>query len=249
MREAKAKHARLIHFPEGMLSGYAKNPILDWEDVDWDLAQAELTSIMQLAGTLKLWVALGSAHRLIPPHWPHNSLYIISDEGTLINRYDKRIISHTEVTRFYTAGYEPVTFDIDGYRFGCAICIEVNFPEIFMEYGSLGIDCLLFSAYPVGAIFSNQAQAHAANHNYWISLSTPTETASFIQSSIIGPNGEVIRKLEAEQGVIVATLDRDDPAFDIALNKAKPWRASILTDPRYNTRHLNDPRSINRLTI
>jgi hypothetical protein len=30
---------------------------------------------------------LGSAHPLTPPHRPHNSLYVISDQGHVVNRY------------------------------------------------------------------------------------------------------------------------------------------------------------------
>lgn len=249
MHEAAEGAARLIQFPEGMLSGYAKNPIMDWAEVDWQAVREETEAVMALAAKLKLWVVLGSAHPLTPPHWPHNSLYIISDEGKIINRYDKRIISHTEATRFYTAGYEPVVFEADGCRFGCVICVEINFPELFIEYAKLGIDCLLFSAYPVDAIFDTKARAHAAIHNYWISLATPTETASFIRSGLIGPDGEYINQIETERGLVFAEIDRDAPEFDVALNKARPWRASVATDPKHNTRHLNDPRSVNRTCL
>jgi predicted amidohydrolase len=117
MREAAAGHARLVQFPEGMLSGYAKNPIQDWSEVNWQIVREELEQIMVLAAELRIWVALGSAHPLTPPHRPHNSLYIISDQGELVNRYDKRICSHTETTRFYSPGLEPVVFDVDWFSF------------------------------------------------------------------------------------------------------------------------------------
>lgn len=246
MREAAHGGARLIQFPEGMLSGYAKHQISDWKEVDWRVVRTELEAIMALAAELKIWVVLGSAHPLTPPNWPHNSLYVISDEGQIVNRYDKRIVSHTEVNNFYTAGYEPVVFDVDGFRFGCVICVEINFPKLFMEYGNLGIDCLLLSAYPVDAIFYTKARAHAAIQNYWVSMATPTETAPFISSALIGPNGEPINKLEVEQGLVFGELDRDTPEFDIPLTKSRPWRANIETDPKYNTRPLNDPRSVDR---
>lgn len=249
MREAAKGGARLIQFPEGMLSGYAKNPIMEWDEVDWDALRSELETIMELAAELKIWVVLGSAHPLTAPHWPHNSLYVISDTGKLVTRYDKRIVSHTEVTKYYTPGYEPIVFDIDGYRFGCVICVEINFPQLFIEYSQLGVDCMLFSAYPVDAIFDTKARAYAAIHTYWVSLATPSETSSFIKSALIGPDGENLNQVEDDEGVMFAELDRDDPRFDIALNKAKPWRASVTTDPRYQTRHLNDPRSVDRTCL
>jgi predicted amidohydrolase len=249
MQEAAEGGARLIQFPEGMLSGYAKNPIMDWAEVDWQAIREELEIIMELAAKLELWVVLGSSHPLTPPHWPHNSLYIISDEGKVVNRYDKRIVSFNEVTKFYTPGYEPVVFEVDGFRFGCVICVEINFPKLFIEYDELGIDCLLFSAYPVDAIFEIKARSYASIHNYWVSLATPTETADFIQSELIGPNGDVINRIEDRKGVLFAEINRSAPEFDVALNKARPWRASIATDPRYRTRQLNDPRSVNRTCL
>ena len=249
MREAAKGKARLVHFPEGMLSGYAKNPIMDWAEVDWALVRKELESVMALAAKLKIWVVLGSSHPLTPPRWPHNSLYVISDEGQLVTRYDKRIVSHTEITKFYTPGSEPVTFEVDGFRFGCVICVEINFPQLFIEYSNLGIDCLLFSAYPVDAIFDTKARAYAAIHNYWVSLAMPTETNHFIKSGLIGPDGEVLNQIEQESGVMFGELDRDAPELDIALNKARPWRASVAANPAYNTRHLIDPRSVNRTCL
>ena len=138
MRQASEAGARLVQFPEGTLSGYAKNPIMDWAEVDWDAARSEMESILRLAAELRIWVTLGSAHPLSPPRLPHNSVYVISDLGQVVNRYDKRRLSHTEVTQFYTAGSEPVVFDVDGYRFGVAVCVEINFPELFMEYGRPG---------------------------------------------------------------------------------------------------------------
>lgn len=246
MREAAGGRARLIQFPEGMLTGYAKNPIQSWDDVDWSAVHTELQAIMALAAELRLWVVLGAAHQLTPPHWPHNSLYVISDQGALVTRYDKRIVSHTEVTQFYTAGSEPIIFDVDGYRFGCMICVEINFPELFSEYGRLGIDCLLLSAYPEAPIFYLKAQAHAAIHCYWVSLAIPAQRASMMSSALIGPDGEVINTVEEVEGIMFADLDRSNPAFDVALTNARPWRASVSTDPAYNQRALNDSRSVNR---
>ncbi|MBI1281612.1 MAG: carbon-nitrogen hydrolase family protein [Anaerolineaceae bacterium] len=249
MHEAASGGARLIQFPEGALSGYAKNPIQDWAEVDWQIVREELLAIIALAAQLKIWVILGSAHPLTPPHWPHNSLYIISDEGQVINRYDKRICSYTEVTRFYTPGTEPVIFDIDGFRFGCIICVEINFPQLFMEYDQLGVDCLLLSAYPIDKIFYTKAVAHAAIHNYWIALSVPSECTPLMMSSLIGPDGLTLNSIKTGEGLVITSMDKNAPELDIALYKARPWRSSINTKDLYKTRHLNDARSTNRTCI
>ena len=243
MREAAAGGARLIQFPEGMLSGYAENPILDWAEVNWDVVRGELQAVMALAAQLKLWVVLGSAHPLTPPHRPHNSLYIISDAGEVVSRYDKRLCSYNETHLFYTPGTENLVFEVDGFRFGCAVCVEVNFPHLFAEYNALGVDCVLLSSYPIDRIFYTKVLAHAAIHNYWIALSVPTECADLMSSGLIGPGGEVAAQMGSAEGLVIAEMDRDNPELDIALNRARPWRAVAGTGEFYRKWLVDDPRS------
>lgn len=249
MRQAAADGARLIQFPEGFLSGYAKELIADWGDVDWVAVRDELQAVARLAAELRMWVVLGSAHPLTSPHRPHNSLYVISDQGQLVNRYDKRFCSNTEITRFYSPGFAPIVFDVDGYRFGCAICIEVNFPSLFVEYDDLGVDCLLLSAWPVDSIFFVKARAHAAIHNYWLSLSVPAQSAALMPSAIIGPDGSEMATIRAPEELTVVTLDRGAPQFHIAVNLARPWRAEANHGDIYRSRRVDDPRSDDRTTI
>ncbi len=245
MREAATGKARLIQFPEGQLSGYAKEQIEDWSEVDWQVVHDELEKIKELAGKLKLWVVLGSAHPLTPPNRPHNSLYVISDAGELVDRYDKRFCSNTEITRFYSPGFEPIVFDVDGYRFGCTICIEVNFPHLFAEYERLGVECLLLSAYPVDSIFELKARAHAAINCYWVSMSLPAQTTHLMPSGVIAPDGTYLATVAPSTELTLATINRDAPEYDIPLTKARPWRATALKQTIYTTRRVADPRSTN----
>jgi predicted amidohydrolase len=250
MRLAAAAGARLIHFPEGFLSGYAKEQIADWDGVDWAAVRAEIRAIAHLATELRIWVVIGSAHPLTPPNRPHNSLYVISDRGEVVSRYDKRFCSNTEITRFYSPGFEPVVFDVDGYRFGCAICIEVNFPSVFIEYDRLGVDCLLLSAWPIDSIFFLKARSHAAIHNYWLSLSVPAQSADLMPSAIIGPDGSEAASIHAPEELAIATLDRDAPEFHIEVNLARPWRADADQGDIYRRRRVDDdPRSDDRTAV
>lgn len=64
---------------------------------------------------------------------------MISDRGAVATRYDERMLSHTKVSYLYAPGSVPVTFEADGVRFGCALGMEVHFPEIFGEYERLDV--------------------------------------------------------------------------------------------------------------
>ncbi|WP_433164057.1 carbon-nitrogen hydrolase family protein [Kribbella sp. CA-247076] len=248
MRKAAAGRARVVQFPEGALTGYAKEQIADWADVDWDVVRVELERVMALAKELRLWVVLGAAHPLTPPHRPHNSLYVISDAGELVDRYDKRFLSNTEVNHFYTPGFEPVVFDVDGYRFGCAICVEINFPHLFSQYERLGVECLLLSAYPVDAVFEVKARAYAAINCYWVAMSLPAQTVDLMPSGLIAPDGTYASQLAGKSELAITTIDRDDPALKVPLTHARPWRATAVKGGIYRSRAVVDPRSRDRTT-
>jgi predicted amidohydrolase len=250
MSEAKAMGARLIQFPEGALSGYAKSEIEDWATVDWTALRSELETTAVHASQLGIWLVCGSNHPLTPPNRPHNSLYIISDKGALSGRYDKRLISYSEITDWYTPGVEPFVFEVDGYRFGCALCIEIQFPEIFTEYERLGVDCILCSAYSDDPVFAVEAQAHAAMNNVWFSLVTPASSGSRLPCSLIGPDGLPDGQPDGKSraGLVCATLDRTNPRYEIALNKARPWRAAVRAGIPYRLQTIADRRSTDRFS-
>jgi predicted amidohydrolase len=225
-----------------------KSQVKAWDEVDWSALREEFEQTAELAGKLGIWAAIGANHRLTPPNRPHNSLYIISDSGKLAGRYDKRFCSNTEINDWYAPGSEATIFEVDGFKFGCALCIEIHFPELFMEYERLGVDCVLFSAYAKDPIFGVTAQAHAAINNYWLSLSAPTECSRGLASGLVAPDGQFVARCRAgRSGMIIRELDRAAPELDIALNKARPWRRTARTGEIYETRRVEDRRSANRL--
>jgi predicted amidohydrolase len=244
MRRARSGGAKLVHFPESAMSGCSKAHVKSWDRVDWDALVHELQEVAGLARELGLWAVVGSAHRLTPPHRPHNSLYVISDRGEVITRYDKRFLSHTEVTGWHTPGRHPCVFEVDGWRFGCALCIEIHFPEVFRQYAERDVDCVLVSAYADDAMFGIQAQGYAASHSYWVSVSTPTQMSRGLSGRLIAPTGEVQAVATSwESGIVVDLLDEHCPRWEIALHRAKPWRAEVREGSIYRQRCVRDPRS------
>ncbi|MFE6775311.1 carbon-nitrogen hydrolase family protein [Streptomyces sp. NPDC057702] len=238
MREAHAAGARLAQFPEGAIT-YPDKHVLssgppgtlaaaDWSRVDWDVVREEAASIAELAGELGLWVAFGSPHPLTPPHRPHNSLYVVSDEGVLVNRYDKRYLSHSEVSYLYTPGTEPLVVEIDGVRCGVALCIEINFPELFHAYERLDVDCLLISVMFDDASRADVARAYATLYTSWVGYSVPAQFGATAPAVIFAPGGRRLASGPAENrpGLAIADIDLDtrDPDIDTARRLARPWR-------------------------
>jgi predicted amidohydrolase len=248
---AAAEGARLINFCEGALSGYGKFHIVkqdDWESYDWATQETELRAIAALCGQLRIFAVVGAAHRLADGYPPHNCLYVFSDDGNLLTRYDKRFLSNSELDGWYTPGTEPITFEVDGYRFGCAICIESQFPEVFSEYERLGVDSVLFSSFGIPEYFQIALRAHAGLNCIWISAATQTQKAHKGPACIIGPDGDWAAKCSAspEASLTVVEMDRENPLYVIPLQKARPWRARARQGAIYFEKMTDDPRSADR---
>src|SRR5215510_8500896 len=135
MKHAREQGADVAHFPEACLSGYAGADLESYDSFDWQLLRQCTYQLLALAGALELWTILGSAHPLSAPHKPHNSLYIISDRGQLIDRYDKRFCwgDASEQTRDLahdTSGHHWSVFAIKGIQCGVLICHDDRYPEL-----------------------------------------------------------------------------------------------------------------------
>ena len=225
MRRAAQAGADIVHFPEGALSGCVKSQINDWALFDWAALNKQLENIQRLCRELDIWAVIGSAHNETAKLRPFNSLYIIDDKGALTHRYDKRYCSHSEITHWFRAGNTPLTIDVKGIKIGFAICIEIQFPELFQEYERLNVDCVMLSAYSDKPIFAIQAQGHAACNNMWVSYSIPANLSAAQAACMIGPDGHVLGVCDNNKAdIIIHEINPDAAQWDIPCHKARPWR-------------------------
>lgn len=247
--EAAAAGARLACFGESALSGFVKTHVRrpdDWIFYNWDLHVRELRSIAATCAAHRIHAAVGSAHRLSESAPPHNCVYLIDDLGRLRTRHDKRFLSNSELQDWYTPGTEPVVFSIDGWRFGIAICIEIAFSEVFIAYGEMGVDGVVFATSGFPPAFQTATVAHAGLNHVWMAAATANAETAEAQCSVAGPDGRWMNVRRTESGLAFADLDRDDPRYDIALNRARPWRARARQGDIYRERRVDEPRSRKR---
>lgn len=254
MRQAGQAGARLVHFPEGAIcspnkrimsvAGPAEIAASDWSRFEWAVLREELDATRQLARELQLWTVFGSAHRLTEPHRPYSSLYVISDRGDIVTRYDERMLSNTKVSFMYTPGSVPVTFVVDGVRFGCGLGMEAHYPELFLEYERLDVDCVLFSTTGGSAsdgAFATEMQGHAASNSYWTSLSVHARHSP-APSGIVAPDGRWAAQCPADGTPSVVFADiAIDPE-----NPARPWRRTARTGIYAPHLVADDPRGSRR---
>jgi predicted amidohydrolase len=222
LHRAKKGKADIVHFSECALSGYVGTDFPNFEGYDWRLLKEETEKIMALAAKLRLWIVLGSTHRLTGPNMPHNSLYLINPDGKITGRYDKRFCTPGDLRRL-TPGNRFVNFTINGVKCSLLICFDLRFPELYRELYKQGVNCIFQSFYNARQkgpsvhthIMRQTMQCHAATNYTWVSMSNSSGYYSPYPSCFIQPDGRIVRQLKANRpGLMVNTVDLSRKFYD-----------------------------------
>jgi predicted amidohydrolase len=159
------------------------------------------------------------------------------------------MLSNTKISFMYAPGKTPVTFEVGGIRFGCALGMETHYPEIFTEYEALDVDCVLFSTSgetPSAApAFAVEALGHAASNRYWVSYSSHAAQSIVIPSGIAAPDGHWVAQCRSDGTPTIAVAD-------IEINPeptARLWRRTARANLYAPHQVRNDPRSDDRNTF
>jgi len=247
LHKAHKAKADIVHFSECALSGYVGTDFPSFDGYDWDLLKEETQKIMALAAKLRLWVVMGSTHRLTEPNKPYNSLYLINPGGKIVDRYDKRFCTPGDLRRL-APGNRFVTFTINGVKCSLLICFDLRFPELYRELYKQKVHCIFQSFYNARQkgpsvhthIMRQTMQCHAATNHFWVSMSNSSGYYCPYPSCFIQPDGVIARQLRINRpGLMVNTVDLSrmfyDPMTDFremaTIGKLSNGPA-ILDDPR-----------------
>jgi deaminated glutathione amidase len=261
MREAHRRGAHVAHFPECALSGYAGLEYPSFRGFDWQALTDATRQVMALAGRLRLWVVLGSSHRLSGRHRPHNSLYVIDDRGRLVDRYDKMFCTgHRRASGgdldHYSPGDHFVTFKVRGIVCGLQICHDMRYQELYRECRRRGVQ-VMFHAYHNGhvtpAVFRRgniwgvivpaTMQTYAANNAMWISASNTSARISYWPSFCVRPDGSLAGRLAVNRaGVLLTTVDTALKIYDAS----REWRDRAMNGIYHSGATVRDARSRER---
>ena len=193
--EASSKKVDVVHFPETALPGYFDKPHKQFLDSDWLKLESYTSDICNLAANHNIWVILGSI-RKIDGDLPRNCLNIISNNGEIIDNYDKQRLYKTE-QEYYSRGNSPYVVSIKGYKCGFLICYDNCFPELYTPYRELGVGLIFHSFHNAGNtqetsikdLMSANLLVRSADNQMWISASNSSKTYSPLPATIARPDG------------------------------------------------------------
>jgi len=211
--KAAANGADIVHFSEAALSGYGGVDVPRFEDYDWERLCARTTEIMGLAKEHGIWVVLGSAHYLCPEEKPTNCLYIISDKGEIVDRYDKSMCTAGDL-KVYTPGNHLVTIDLKGIRCGFLICYDSCFPEMYNVYRHRGVELMFHSFYNarhggktiLDEIIPAEIRVRASDNLMWVVANNSSAEYSSWPTCIARPDGSLESLERGVPGILYRTF-------------------------------------------
>lgn len=214
IKEAALNGADIVHFSEAGLSGYPPKDIPSFENFDWETLRKETYEIMELAKENKIWVILGSAHYLSEDEKPMNCLYIISNEGQIVGRYDKSMLTDGDAY-YYSAGNHIEVIELKGYKMGFLICYDSCYPEMYNLYRHKGVKLMFHSFYNaryerktiLDEIIPAEIRVRASDNMMWVIANNSAGNYSSWPACIARPDGS----LESLERGVPGILYRDFP--------------------------------------
>ncbi|AEQ53806.1 carbon-nitrogen hydrolase family protein [Pelagibacterium halotolerans] len=157
----------------------------------------------------------------------YNTSVVFGPDGTELARYRKIHLFDVETPGGHIfresdtidRGSEIVDFTFSGKRFGCSICYDIRFSELYLTHMRNGCDVIM-----VPAAFNMETgkdhwetllRARAIETQSWVIAAgqiglhreAAGERASYGNSMIIDPWGTIVARASAKPGVVIADID------------------------------------------
>ncbi|MCK4752834.1 MAG: carbon-nitrogen hydrolase family protein [Planctomycetes bacterium] len=251
--KADANSADIIHFPEAALSGYIPVDFPTFENYNWTLLRAETKKILDLAKKHNIHVILGSAHYISENEKPLNCLYIISNQGKIIDRYDKSFLSKRDV-QYYTPGSHITTLELKGFKIAFLICKDSCFPEIYNILRHKGVKIIFQSFYNarheqktiLDEIIPAQIRVRASDNLMWIVANNSTGQYSSWPTCIARPDGSLESLTRGQTGIMYRQFPDKKRTDDFRSWTHNNKKMKLCPNEVYhNSRPSNHPRATN----
>lgn len=136
--------------------------------------------------------------------------WLLSPQGEIIGRYNKRNLTLSELEAGLSPGEDVSVFDTPIGKIGILICWDAWFPESATQLARLGAEIICFPLAGDGtpAHFDHVWRSRALdNQVFW--LASATDNCSRMPSRIIAPDGSVLAQTQTPNTVITVPIDLD----------------------------------------
>ncbi len=155
------------------------------------------------------------------PNKTTNTCFIINRNGTIVGRYDKIHLYKVNKPDFKLdegedtiAGNSLGLFELDNVKVGVGICFDLRFPDYFRELTKNGAQIIFLPSHfrkNTGAIAWNVlTRARAIENQAYFCAVDQTGEDLCADTKVISYNGEVLKSLNDEEGILTIDLDLEE---------------------------------------
>ena len=155
------------------------------------------------------------------PNKTTNTCFIINRNGTIVGRYDKIHLYKVNKPDFKLdegedtiAGNSLGLFELDNVKVGVGICFDLRFPDYFRELTKNGAQIIFLPSHfrkNTGAIAWNVlTRARAIENQVYFCAVDQTGKDLCGDTKVISYNGEVLKSLNDEEGILTIDLDLEE---------------------------------------
>lgn len=229
LTQAAADGATLAVLPENFafMGEHGSDKLAHGEDDGRGPIQDFLATTAQ---RLKLWVVAGTVPLAVPGDTRHvsPSCLVYDADGQRVARYDKIHLFDVDVPDSNGERYResaslaagpltPLCVDTPLGRLGLSVCYDLRFPELYRRLVADGAEILsvpaAFTARTGKAHWDLLLRARAIENQAWVVAPAqcgthPGNRATWGNSLIVDPWGEVLGRCKSGEGVVLAMLSR-----------------------------------------
>ena len=155
------------------------------------------------------------------PNKTTNTCFIIDRKGTIRGKYDKIHLYKVNKPDFKfderedtIAGISLGIFELDNIKIGVGICFDLRYPEYFKELTKNGAQIIFLPSHfrkNTGAIAWNVlTRARAIENQVYFCAVDQTGEDLCADTKVISYNGEVLKSLNDEEGILTIDLDLEE---------------------------------------
>ena len=155
-----------------------------------------------------------------------NQLVVFTADGREFAPYTKVHLVEPEIAKGIVAGEGAEVFELDGIRYGAAICFDYYFPELFVDYAKKRIDVMIVVSHQRQErpeILDFVTRARAFDCGCTLLRCAPAMYTENVggKSMAVAPDGKVIADAGGKSGVLYCEFDP----------KARFMRAASFGEP------------------
>jgi predicted amidohydrolase len=215
LREAATAGARLVVFPECILTGYGFESLDEARPFAEPIPGPASQAVAEDCKSLNVFAVFGLLERDDQGRL-FNACALVGPSG-VVGSYRKIHLPCLGVDRFVTPGDRPfAVHDLGGLRLGITICYDGSFPESARTLTLLGADLVVLPTnWPPPAVKTAQYLVPARaleNHIYYLAVNRVGEERGFRfvgGSRLAGCNGDLIIQAGDTEQIITAEIDPD----------------------------------------